>query len=75
MSCVKNIIENGISIIRLNRPEKLNALNEEVLTTLYNLFSEAKASKQIKAVLLIGEGRAFCAGADINKLAETNNCA
>lgn len=72
MSCVINTIEDGISIIRLNRPEKLNALNEEVLSTLYNLFSEAKTSKQIKAVLLIGEGRAFCAGADINKLAETD---
>lgn len=72
MSCVKNTIEDGILIIRLNRPEKLNALNEEVLTNLANLFTEAKSSKQIKAVLLIGEGRAFCAGADINKLAESD---
>lgn len=70
MSPVKNIIENGILEIRLNRPEKLNALNDEVLTILGNLFTEAKTSKNIKGILIIGEGRAFCAGADINKLAE-----
>jgi enoyl-CoA hydratase len=70
MSSVKNTIENGILEIRLNRPEKLNALNEEVLTILHNLFTEAKTSTQIKGILITGEGRAFCAGADINKLAE-----
>lgn len=70
MSPVIHTIDNGILEIRLNRPEKLNALNNEVLTILGNLFVEAKASKNIKGVLIIGEGRAFCAGADINKLAE-----
>ncbi len=70
MSCVKNTITNGILEIRLNRPEKLNALNEEVLSTLAHLFTEAKTSKQVKGILIIGEGRAFCAGADITKLAE-----
>ncbi len=72
MSCVNNTIENGILEIRLNRPDKLNALNEEVLTTLHKLFLEAKTSNQVKGIFIIGEGRAFCAGADINKLAECN---
>lgn len=72
MSCVQNTIEDNVLVIRLNRPEKLNALNEEVLTNLANLCMEAKSSQQIKGVLLIGAGRAFCAGADINKLAEAD---
>lgn len=70
MSLVKNTIANGILEIRLNRPDKLNALNDEVLNTLGNLFTEAKTSKHIKGIFITGEGRAFCAGADINKLAE-----
>jgi enoyl-CoA hydratase len=62
--------ENGIFILRLNRPEKLNALNTELLTTLKACFHQAKVDKKIKAVLLTGNGKAFCAGADISRLAE-----
>jgi enoyl-CoA hydratase len=70
MSVVNQKIEDGILVIKLNRPEKLNALNDEVLSTLSNIFSSAKNDNEIKGLLLIGEGRAFCAGADITKLAE-----
>lgn len=62
--------EYGILSITLNRPEKLNALNAEVLTVLNEIFSAAKVNKKIKAILITGKGKAFCAGADINRLAE-----
>ncbi len=70
-----NVIEHdldkqGILTITLNRPEKLNALNSEVLDALEEQFFRAKNDKQVKAVLLTGSGKAFCAGADINKLAQ-----
>jgi len=62
----------GILTITLNRPDKLNALNHEVLSSLNTLFRQIKDDSQVKAVLITGEGKAFCAGADINRLAEIN---
>lgn len=72
MSIKKSVDEQGILILKLNRPEKLNALNEDVLCTLAQHLTEAKQDSSIKAVLLTGEGKAFCAGADISRLAECN---
>lgn len=70
-----NVIEqqldsNGILTITLNRPDKLNALNSDVLQALAEAFTGAKNDKQVKAVMLTGSGKAFCAGADISRLAE-----
>jgi enoyl-CoA hydratase len=56
----------------MHRPEKLNALNQEILDALSVLFEQAKQDKAIKGIILTGEGRAFCAGADIKRLAECN---
>lgn len=64
--------QDGILTITLNRPEKLNALSDEVLQTLGNIFSEAKMNAEVKGILLTGSGKAFCAGADISRLAECN---
>jgi enoyl-CoA hydratase len=67
---VKEYDEHGILTLKLNRPEKLNALNQEVLENLSETLAEAKDDAKVKAVLITGEGKAFCAGADINRLAE-----
>ncbi|WP_058479275.1 enoyl-CoA hydratase/isomerase family protein [Legionella waltersii] len=72
-----NLIEqstdaNGIMTLTLNRPEKLNALSTDVLLTLGELLQHAKTNSKVKAIMLTGEGKAFCAGADINRLAECN---
>jgi enoyl-CoA hydratase len=60
--------ELGILQITLNRPSVFNALNIEVLTHLQDAFIAAKSNHTIKALLITGEGKAFCAGADINQL-------
>ncbi|MCP0914677.1 MULTISPECIES: enoyl-CoA hydratase/isomerase family protein [Legionella] len=70
-----NLIEqeldnDGILTLTLNRPDKLNALSTEVLMKLGEAFSSAKANPMVKALLLTGKGKAFCAGADIARLAE-----
>lgn len=70
-----NLIEqdldsNGILTLTLNRPEKLNALSSEVLHALAEIFCSAKENSRVKALLLTGQGKAFCAGADISRLAE-----
>ncbi|KTC81323.1 enoyl-CoA hydratase/isomerase family protein [Legionella brunensis] len=68
----KELDNNGILTLTLNRPEKLNALNSDVLQALREIFSSAKENTKIKALLLTGSGKAFCAGADISRLAECN---
>ncbi len=49
----------------LNRPERLNALDAELLTALNDAFAAAEADPAVRAVLLTGAGRGFCAGADL----------
>ena len=63
-------LESGILLITLSRPEALNALNAALMEHLYQVLIEAKKTASIKALLITGEGKAFCAGADINQLAK-----
>lgn len=63
---------NGMLQITLNRPEKLNALNAELLDELRQVLENTKTASNIKALLITGEGKAFCAGADIARLASLN---
>lgn len=70
MSIIDKELDNGLLTITLNRPEKLNALSMDVLQALSELFTHAKDNTDVKGVLLTGKGKAFCAGADISRLAE-----
>lgn len=72
MDCLIANESAGILSLRLNRPEKHNALNAELLAALHQAFLDAKERRSVKAILLIGNGKSFCAGADINRLAECN---
>ena len=70
MNHVEKALEKGLLTITLNRPEKLNALSADVLHALSECFTYAKEEPAVKGVLLTGTGKAFCAGADISRLAE-----
>jgi enoyl-CoA hydratase len=59
-----------IGIVKVNRPEALNALNDTVLTELSEIFAETEADDSVGIVILTGEGRAFVAGADIAAMKE-----
>ena len=59
-----------IGIVKVNRPEALNALNATVLSELSDIFGEIEADDSIGLVILTGEGRAFVAGADIAAMKE-----
>jgi len=72
MADVEQYLDAGILNITLNRPEKLNALSTDLLMNLDALFLEAKQNSDVRAVLITGAGKAFCAGADIKRLAECN---
>ncbi len=65
MTVLQNKIEDGILEIRLNRPERLNALNETLTGELTHIFRELNLNREIRVVVLTGEGKGFCAGADL----------
>lgn len=59
---------NGILEIILHRPDKLNALSAQLLDELHQVLLMAKTTPEVKALLISGEGKSFCAGADITQL-------
>ncbi len=66
---VKWEVKNGVGTITLNRPEKRNAINGDVLEGISKAFSELSLSLEAKVILLQGAGPAFSAGIDFNYLA------
>jgi enoyl-CoA hydratase len=64
--------ENGIALITLNRPERRNALNQDLLSNLYDSIDDVTADIDIKAAIITGTGTAFCAGLDLKAIASDN---
>ena len=60
--------KDGLALVTLNRPDKLNALTLEMRTGLLAAFRSFQTDPEVRAVLLRAEGRAFCAGADISTM-------
>jgi len=58
-------VADGVARLTLNRPDKLNAFNEEMHRALHAALDEAKWDENVRAILLTGAGRAFCAGQDL----------
>jgi len=56
---------DGYAVLRLNRPERLNALSHALVSDLHAELAALDADAGVRAVVLTGEGRAFCAGADL----------
>jgi len=75
----KNLLfeeKEKIAIITINRPEKLNALNKETVSELFDLFKDIQGKKEIRAVIITGAGeKAFVAGADIKEITELDSSA
>ena len=63
---INEINESGIMTIKLNRPESLNSLNYGLVTGVIEAFNEAASNESVRAVILTGEGRGFCSGADLS---------
>jgi 2-(1,2-epoxy-1,2-dihydrophenyl)acetyl-CoA isomerase len=58
--------QGGIVTLVMNRPEKLNALNNELASALIKTFTELEQDASVHVVVLSGAGRAFCAGGDLS---------
>lgn len=61
-----------ISIVRINRPEKLNALNTKIILELTALLRELERDDNVKGIILTGTNKSFIAGADINEMKQLN---
>ena len=59
-----------VATITLNRPDHLNAINDEMHQTLEELFVEMDTDQKIRAIVITGAGRAFCAGGDVKEMDE-----
>ncbi len=61
----------GIATITLNRPERLNAISGGMLASLSHAFRAADRDRDVRAIILTGAGRGFCAGLDLKDRART----
>ena len=59
-------ISDGIADVRFNRPDKRNALDGEQFQAIVDAGESLKTNKQIRVVVLSGEGASFCAGLDLS---------
>jgi enoyl-CoA hydratase/carnithine racemase len=64
-------VDDGVATITLNRPEKLNAFNTQMMKDMIAAFDVTDADDAVRCVIVTGAGRAFCAGADLSAGAQT----
>lgn len=64
--------KNNVLIITLNRPEKLNSFNRQMALTLIAVLENADQDKSIRAIVITGSGKAFCAGQDLAEAIDPN---
>jgi enoyl-CoA hydratase/carnithine racemase len=64
-------VEDGIATLTLNRPDKLNAFTGQMMSEMIAALDHTDANDDVKAVIVTGAGRGFCAGADLSAGAQT----
>jgi enoyl-CoA hydratase/carnithine racemase len=67
-NAVISTIEGPIAWVKLNRPERLNAMNRQLVDGLSEALAAAEADEGVRVIILHGEGRAFCSGDDLKDL-------
>ena len=67
LECVIYDKQDGVAVIRLNRPKVLNAMNKRLWLDMQAALEDARADEAIKVVVVTGEGRAFSTGADLKE--------
>jgi enoyl-CoA hydratase/carnithine racemase len=60
-------VENGVGIVTMNRPDKLNAYTPTMRQEMIDIFTEADSDDRVRAIVVTGAGKAFCAGADLSQ--------
>lgn len=65
----------GVAEVRLNRPDKLNALTEDMYSGIREIFRDLHEASDVRAIILSGAGRGFCAGSDITAMGKNGGVA
>ena len=65
-------IEDHIALITLNRPDALNAINDQLLSELCDALAQAQSNEKVRCIVLTGSEKAFAAGADIKMMSSKN---
>lgn len=71
-STVLQEINGQVVILTLNRPEKFNSFNREMSLQLQDELKKAANNSEIRAILISGTGKAFCAGQDLSEAIDAN---
>lgn len=72
MSFILSELKDKVMIITLNRADKFNSFNREMALQLQKVLDEAAANEQVRAIVLTGSGKAFCAGQDLSEAIDIN---
>jgi 2-(1,2-epoxy-1,2-dihydrophenyl)acetyl-CoA isomerase len=64
--------KNNVLVVKLNRPEKLNCFNREMALQLISVLDKAENNNNIRAIIITGMGKAFCAGQDLSEAIDPN---
>lgn len=70
MAILEREVTNGVAHLQMNAPERLNALSDEMIAALHAAFDEIAADRTVRAVILSGAGKAFCAGHDLKQMTQ-----
>ena len=73
MPVVLSTTEGAVCVIELNRPEKRNALNDELIAALKSALRDADADQSLAAIVIRGAGKDFCSGADLASIQKIAN--
>ncbi|NQY29108.1 MAG: enoyl-CoA hydratase/isomerase family protein [Flavobacteriaceae bacterium] len=68
MSSIELKIENKVAFIALNRPEVFNSFNREMALNLQGILDDCEKNNDVRAIVLTGNGKAFCAGQDLKEV-------
>lgn len=64
------VFDDGVAVLELNRPERLNAFNRQMIGEWREALAQIADDRRVRAVVLTGAGRAFCAGGDADEMTE-----
>jgi enoyl-CoA hydratase/carnithine racemase len=70
---VQMTVEDGVALLTLNRPERLNAWTDEMEHSYFGLLEDCASSEEVRAIVVTGAGRGFCAGADMRQLQDLSD--
>jgi enoyl-CoA hydratase len=69
---LKTVIDDGVATVLISRPQAMNALNTRFFNEMDALVAEISNNKEVKAMIITGDGKAFVAGADIAEMVDKN---